>query len=180
MSNSLFDQLKNAGLVDDKKAKKVKKEKYQKQKQQTKHKGPAVDEAKLKAQQAQAEKAERDRLLNQQRQEEAERKAIAAQVIQLIETNRISERDGEVAYNFTHANKIKHIYVTEELHKQLSKGRLAIVTLGDDYELVPTPVAEKIKQRDAQCVVMCDPPSAAEPNEDDPYADYQIPDDLMW
>ena len=89
MSNSLFDQLKKAGLVDEKKAKTVQKEKYKTQKQQLKQqKGDAVDEAKVQAQKAQAEKAERDRQLNQQRKEEAERRAIAAQIKQLIETNR--------------------------------------------------------------------------------------------
>ena len=105
---------------------------------------------------------------------------IAAQIKQLIETNRIAERDGEVAYNFTDGNKVKRLYISEELHKQLSRGRLAIVRLGEGYELVPAPVAEKIKQRDEHCVVICDQPSGDDPGEDDPYADYQIPDDLMW
>jgi uncharacterized protein YaiL (DUF2058 family) len=181
MSNSLFDQLKKTGLVDDKKANKVKKEKYKTQKQQIKqHKETPSDEARLQAQRAQAEKAERDRLLNQQRQAEAERKAIAAQIRQLIETNRISERDGEVAYNFTDGSKVKRLYISEELHRQLGRGRLAIVRLGEGYELVPTPVAEKIRQRDEACVVVCDQPSGDQPDAEDPYADYQIPDDLMW
>lgn len=181
MSNSLFDQLKKTGLVDDKKAKKVKKEKYKTQKQQLKqHKETPSDEARLQAQKAQAEKAERDRQLNQQRQAEAERKAIAAQIKQLIESNRITERDGEVVYNFTDGNKVKRLHITEELHRQLGRGRLAIVRLGEGYELVPAPVADKIKQRDEHCVVFCDQPSSDNSDEDDPYADYQIPDDLMW
>ncbi len=181
MSNSLFDQLKKAGLADEKKAKQVKQEKYNSQKQQLKQqKGGAVDEAKLQARRAQVEKVERDRQLNQQRKEEVERKAIAAQIKQLIETNRISEREGDLAYHFTDGSKVKTIYITEALQRQLSKGWLAIVRLAEGYELVPAPVAEKIRQRDEGSVIMANVQTTAGPDEDDSYADYQIPDDLMW
>ena len=77
MGNSLFDQLKKSGLVDKNKARKVKHSQYKSKKQKVK-KGSAaqVDEAKLLAQKAHAEKVERDRKLNQQRKEAAERNAI--------------------------------------------------------------------------------------------------------
>ncbi len=181
MGNSLFDQLKKSGLVDKNKAQKVKQSQYKSKKQKSK-KGSAseIDEAKLQAQKTHAEKVERDRQLNQQRKEEAERKAIVAQIKQLIETNRIEERDGEVVYNFTDANVVKRIYVSEKIHKHLTTGRLAIAKLGEGYELVPVPVAEKIKQRDEQFIIMSDSTAEPELDEEDPYADYKIPDDLMW
>jgi uncharacterized protein YaiL (DUF2058 family) len=181
MGNSLFDQLKKSGLVDEKKAKKVKQSQYKARKQKSKKdSGDPVDEAKVLAQKAQEEKVERDRLLNQQKKEEAERKAIAAQIKQLIETNVIEDRDGDIAYNFTDANVVKRMFVSERVHKHLMSGRLAIAKLGDGYELIPTPVAEKIKLRDAQCIISCDHSVEPAKDEDDPYADYQIPDDLMW
>lgn len=181
MGNSLFDQLKKSGLVDKNKAQKAKHDQY-KSKKQKPQKGAAaqVGEAKLLAQKAHAEKVERDRQLNQQRKEEAERKAIAAQIKQLIETNRIEERDGDVVYNFTDANVVKRLYVSEQIHKHLTSARLAIAKLGDGYELVPGPVADKIKQRDAQCIISCEHAAEPQMDEDDPYADYRIPDDLMW
>lgn len=181
MGNSLFDQLKKSGLVDKNKAQKVKHSQYKSKKQKTK-KGAAaeIDEARLQAQKAHAEKVERDRQLNQQRQQEAERKAIAAQIKQLIETNCVEDRDGDVVYNFTDANVVKRIYVSEQVHKHLATGRLAIAKLGEGYELVPVPVAEKIKQRDEQCIIMCEHTTEPELDADDPYADYKIPDDLMW
>ncbi len=181
MGNSLFDQLKKSGLVDKNKAQKVKHGQYKTKKQKTK-KGAAaqIDEAKLLAEKVHAEKVERDRQLNQQRKEEAERKAIAAQVKQLIESNRVEDRDGDVIYNFTDANVVKRIYVSEQIHKHLTSGRLAIAKLGESYELVPVPVAEKIKQRHEQCIIMCEHAAEPELDEDDPYADYKIPDDLMW
>jgi uncharacterized protein len=181
MSNSLFDQLKKTGLVDEKKAKKAKHSQYKSQKQKSK-KGaaPKLDEATLLAQKAQAEKLERDRQLNQQKKLEAERKAVAAQIKQLIEVNRIEPGDGDVIYNFTDTNVVKRLHVSQQVHEHLVSGRLAIAKLGETYELVPVPVADKIKQRDKACIIMCEPSAETEPDENDPYADYQIPDDLMW
>jgi hypothetical protein len=39
-------------------------------------------------------------------------------------------------------------------------------------------VAEKIRQRDEQSVIT--PPRESGVVDDDPYADYQVPDDLVW
>lgn len=178
---SLQDQLLKAGLVDEKKASKAKKAKHQQAKKREKNKVEAVDEAKLAAQKAQAEKLERDRELNQQRKAEAERKALAAQVKQLIEMNRQAKDQGDITYSFTDGSLIKNIYVSDIQQKQLSNGRLCIIKLDAQYELIPTLVAEKIQQRDQDIQILSNRPTEApEPDEDDPYADYQIPDDLMW
>jgi uncharacterized protein len=57
---------------------------------------------------------------------------------------------------------------------------LAVVKLGEGYELVPRIVADKIAQRDEGAVVVANIKSAQQVEEDDPYKDYVIPDDLMW
>ncbi|WP_210450506.1 DUF2058 family protein, partial [Pantoea ananatis] len=41
-------------------------------------------------------------------------------------------------------------------------------------------VADKIAQRDAESIVLNSALSQEEQDEDDPYADFKIPDDLMW
>lgn len=182
MTNSLRDQLLKKGLVDEKRLKQVSSTERKQRKQQRKSKGAPLDEAKLLAQQALAEKAERDRELNRQRQEIAERKAVAAQIAQLIQLNRIPRGEGEIAFNFVDDKKVKRLYVTDNVRDQLSKGLLAIVALNGHYEIVPAAVAEKIRQRDETGVIFCNErtPSEQEEPEDDPYADYKIPDDLMW
>jgi uncharacterized protein YaiL (DUF2058 family) len=48
------------------------------------------------------------------------------------------------------------------------------------YEVVNCEAAEKIRLRDAACVLVLNKAVEAEVKEDDPYAEYQIPDDLMW
>ena len=145
---SLQEQLLKAGIVDKKKAKQVEQEKRKKAKQANKGQ-PQINETKEQAKKALAEKSERDREINRQREAAAEVKAIAAQIKQLIEVNKIEHNSGESSYQFTDGTKIKKIYVTSKQHNQLSKGLIAIVRLKDQYELVPAPVADKISQRDA-------------------------------
>jgi uncharacterized protein YaiL (DUF2058 family) len=175
---SLQDQLLKTGLIDDKKASKIKNSKYRQAKQKHKNKIETVDEAKLAAQQAQAEKVERDRQLNQQRKREAERKAIAAQVRQLIEMNR-QPGDGDIGYSFSDGALIKRIYVSETQLKQLGNGRLCIIKQDGHCEIIPTLVAHKIQLRDDVTRILSNKPTEI-PDEDDPYADFQVPDDLMW
>jgi len=103
-----------------------------------------------------------------------------AQIKQLIQMNAQSKGHGDIAYNFTDGKQIKKIYVNAAVQKLLTRGRLAIAKLGEGYELVPTPVADKIIERDDSFIVSLAEVSADVADEEDPYADYQIPDDLMW
>lgn len=177
MSNALRDQLLKAGLADAKKVKKVKKEKHQLKTQAGKN-TVLTNETTTLAQQAKAEQVARDRELNRQKQAEIAQKALAAQVKQMIETNTISSK-GEVGFNFVDGKLVKKLYVSNKLHDELSRGLVAIARLAEQYMLIPAAVAEKIMQRDASCIVLLNT-KQQQPDEDDPYADYQIPDDLMW
>jgi len=178
---SLQDQLLKAGMVDAKKAKKVQKEKSKQNKLARKGQAEIVDEAKEAARQAQLEKAEKDREINRQNQLLAERKAIAAQIKQLIETHRLDRAGSDIGYQFVDGKNIKKIYVTAAQQKQLELGQIAIVALNGDYELVATAIAEKVRQRDDTTVVVLNSRTqTTDTQEDDPYADYVIPDDLMW
>lgn len=179
MANAFQDQLLKAGLVSKDKVNKANKSKHKQARQQPKNQTTEADERKRQVKQAAQLKAERDRELNRQKVEADNKKAIAAQIRQLVEMNRISVDGGETAYNFEHDKKIKHIYITGELRKQIVNGRLAIVWLDGKYELIPQKVAAKIMQRDAGFVILCNETAQAS-DEDDEYADYKVPDDLMW
>lgn len=179
MANAFQDQLLKAGLVDSNKVKKANCEKHKQVKQQQHSNTTTTDAAKLQAQQASTQKAERDRELNRQKVELENKKAIAAQIRQLVETNRAPKDDGDHAYNFQDASKIQRIYVTEATRNQIVRGELVIVRLGAEYELVPKPVADKIAQRDPGCVLTIN--DVAQPSTDEgEYAKYKIPDDLIW
>jgi len=176
---SLQDQLLKAGLADEKKAKAIRSEKRKQRKQQPKG-AVQVNEAEIRARQAREEKAEKDRQLNLQRQKEAEKKAIQAQIRQLVETNRLDRSRGETSYQFVDGKKIKKILVDDTMVDQLSRGRLAVVRLGENYDVVPEKVARKIMERDEGAVVVLHDRKQDDEGDDDPYAGYEIPDDLMW
>ena len=180
MAGSLQDQLLNAGLADQKKAKKINKDKQKQAKVSRREKSATVDETKQQVLLSRQEKLARDRELNSNKNAEAEQKAIAAQVKQLITVNSISRNGAELNYNFTDDKKIKKILVDKIMLDQLSRGRLAIVSLNQAYHVVAAAVAEKIQQRIPECVIVANDNIPVESDEDDPYADFQIPDDLMW
>ena len=103
----------------------------------------------------------------------------------MIDSNRIDRGGGDIAYSFVYRKKIKKMYVNEAEKKGLSDGRLAIVTLvinheGRRFELVPMEVARKIAERDPDTVIELNLRDDSASDEDDPYADYKIPDDLTW
>ena len=180
MAISLQDQLLNSGLIKKDKANKAKKEKYKQSKQQRNSKTIEIDEATLLAQKSLTEKQAKDRELNQQQKAKADEKAIVAQIKQLIKLNIQAQDNDGVAYNFSDNNAVKKIYVNEATLKNISNGKLAIVKYDAHYELVPAQVAEKIKQRDASFILVLNDKIEDEAAEDDPYADFQVPDDLMW
>ncbi len=179
MALSLRDQLLKAGLVNAKQAKQVGKEQQKKQRLEQKGHIEKDESQKLAAQQAMAEKAARDQALNRQQQEKAEQKARTAQVKQLIEVSRLPKLTTEDYYNFVDDKKVKRLPVNALMRNKLSSGSLAIVRHGGGYEVIPREAALKIQERDAQRVVLLNTPTEA-PDADDPYAAYQVPDDLMW
>jgi uncharacterized protein YaiL (DUF2058 family) len=179
MAKSLQEQLLEAGAVDKARATKIKKAKHKKGKQRARGSAPP-DELKITAQQAQAEKIARDRELSRQRQAELDTKAIAAQVHQLIERNIIDRDDGEIAYNFSDQGVVKKIHITQDQQTGLARGRIAVARFDGAYALIAAPVAAKITERDPAAVIVVNDRADSETDSDDPYADYQIPDDLTW
>lgn len=179
MSLSLRDQLMKAGLVSEKQAKQAGKQKQKQQRLEKKGQVEVDDVIKQAALQAQAEKAARDQELNEQQKEKAEQKARAAQIKQLIESSRLPKLQSDDYYNFVDEKKIKRIAVNTMLRDKLSRGSLAIVRHGGGYEMIPREAALRIQERDPRRVILLNTPTEA-PDGDDPYAAYQVPDDLMW
>ncbi len=168
---SLQEQMLKAGLVNEKKLKKAKKG-SKKSRVQAREAKAAVEENK-------AAQKERDQALNKQRDEEKLSKEIKAQVKQLITLNTIEHGNGDIKYNFTDGTLVKSIYVTQEARDQLSKGQLSIARLEEGYSVIPTIVAKKIAERDQETIIENDVKEEVV-EEDDPYAQYVVPDDLMW
>lgn len=183
MGKSFQDQLLALGLVDKKKAKETKKQQHHKKKKQAKtsQKNKVVDENVLLAQQAEEKKKARARQLNQERDAKLKKREQAAQVKQFVEQNRIEKDEKGIAYRFPVSGKIQRIFVAKDVADKLSDGRLGIVALGEVFEVLPRSVVEKITAIDKKIVVILNERTGDEPDDpEDPYAEYKVPDDLMW
>ncbi|MBT1445486.1 DUF2058 family protein [Shewanella sp. JM162201] len=181
MANALQQQLLKAGLASKQKLKDVNTKKRRDRKSNIDDGSAALKEsiAEQKARQAAEDKA-----LNEQRFQEALAKGQVRSLITEIKRLAISlpER-AEIKFNYTIGSKIHSVYINEKLQTQLLGGLLGIVRYEDTSLLVPHKLAERVallvpdwcgylwQATDAA-------PAASE--EDDPYADYVIPDDLMW
>ena len=187
MSKSLRDQLLNKGLIDNKKAKAISKQKQQalKEKHRTKSKtaSPAQSTVSVQSNKIRQQQRERDRLLNLEQKQLADQKALSAQIIQLVDQYKLDRGAGELEYNFNDKNIVKKILVTKNISKELSRGRLCIIRVGNAYEVVPKPIADKIHQRDEMAIVVNNEnkrESTTQESNDDFYAQFEIPDDLIW
>ena len=180
MGNPFQDQLLKAGVVTKQQVKKAQSSSNKKKKEQRSKKHNVVDENKLKIQQEAKEKAELDKALNQRKVEQAKQKATSIEIDQLIKTNCIKRNDEcEIIYNFEHREKINRIYVNAEMKQRIIDGKLGIARIEGRYELVPQLVAERIQKRNDKRVILFENKDESI-DEDDPYAAFQVPDDLMW
>jgi len=184
MAKSLQEQLLDSGAARPKQAKKARREKTARNKQARREGQRPDDEQALQQQIAagEAAKRERDDRLNAEQKARREAREIDHAVSQIITRNRIeADRSGAetVAYSYTIGHKIRRIEVSDRQRRDLAAGRLAIVRHRDDSALVPRPVAERLMEKIPEQVwLVTRDDDPADP--DDPYAEFPIPDDLMW
>ena len=177
MKNALQAQLLKAGLVDNKKAKKLTKQ------AQHEHRTGQSDEAALKAsiEQSKQDKLAKDQALNSEKQRVLEEKTLKANIVQMIQQHKVKDTAGDIAYQFIDENKIKKIYITQTAYNALVAGTLVVAKEQDSYALLYRELAEKIEQRMTGFILFAkDDANNQSTDEEDPYAAYVIPDDLMW
>jgi uncharacterized protein YaiL (DUF2058 family) len=181
---SLQDQLLKAGLSTKHKARQANTDKRKKGKQ--KRSGVAID-ASLQEQvkqdlvKTQEEKLAKDNALNEDKKQQLANKEKSLRIQQILTHHQIKNVKGESEYNYTFNNKVKKLAVNAMTHRALVNGRLALCGLADTTYIVTTETAEKLAQLDEKVIlVQNDKLETEEVEANDPYADYQIPDDLMW
>lgn len=180
--NPLQEQLLKAGLVKKSKVSEVAREQVK-----ARHGKAAAppSEIQIEAERARLEKAEKDRALEAERKAQARVNELAAQARQIIRDKKVP-RSGESEYRFNADGAIRTLLVNEELRKKLASGALVIARLGEAYELLPRAAGEKVRERDAALIVLdhgqaSDAPAEAQSSEDDAYyAQFQVPDNLVW
>ena len=204
MAQSLQEQLLKAGLVSEKQVQEARRgdgrARKQNKKPPKKHRppqaksvlpasasadAPVLSEREREIAQARAAKIARDRALNQNRVVDAERKARRAQVRQMIEQHAPKPQgEADLPYHFQRGKKIKRIYVDARQREQLLSGALLLLVLDRNHHLLVPAAAARVQELAPDAWLHRHDPAtgqqAAEGVEDDPYAEFKVPDDLMW
>ena len=177
VKNALQAQLLKAGLVDNKKAKKLSKQAVHEQRT------GQSNEAELKAKIAQdmQEKLAKDQALDLEKKRLLQGKELKAAIIQMINQHKIRDIDGEVSYQFIDDSKIKKIYLNQQIYNALVSGSLVIAKEGEAYVVLPKALADRINDKMEGFIIVNNSEKNEQiTDEEDPYAAYVIPDDLMW
>ncbi|WP_019614155.1 DUF2058 domain-containing protein [Psychromonas ossibalaenae] len=178
---SLQDQLMKSGLINKQKAKQAQTEKRRKAKQKKKKGSVEVSDVQIKINEQKELQKKQDLEKNQQTQAELDARSAHGKLIQMIAQHCEKNYQGEVDYHFTYDNKVKRIAVNEQTQQGLIKGLLAICVLNEEFYLINKEAAAKLAEIDPSVLVaLHEKVEISEVEEDDPYAEFAVPDDLIW
>lgn len=181
---SLQDQLLKAGLTTKQKARQANSDKRKKNKQ--KRSGVEVEvslqeKVKQDLAKSQLDKKSKDNALNEEKKKQLAEKELSLRITQILQHHHIKDVNGDIEYNYTFNNIIKKLYVDAITHKALINGRLAVCGQDEVTYIVTSETANKLAELNPQVILLKNEKSIEDQvDEEDPYADYQIPDDLMW
>ena len=181
---SLQDQLLKAGLTTKQKTRQANVDKRKKNKQKrsgVKHESTLQEQVQQNLVKAKTDKKTKDNALNELKQQQLIVKEAQLRIKQILTHHQIKNVSGDNDYNYTFETTIKKLSLDTVTHKALVNGQLALCGLDDVTYIVTRETAEKLSELD-KSVVLVQNDKALDENvdEDDPYADYQIPDDMMW
>lgn len=180
MSDSLRDQLLNAGFKEPVQA--------QRKPQNRKPRSKASKSGQAASGRGQTPESRRPagQQNRQQRRtgqaagaaEVARRKALKAEIRSLIESHRADNYSGEIAHRYIVGSRIKQLFVSAAVHQRIVAGELIITRLNGSTQLVPPAVADQIQALNPDWAIVR--PAETTGVEDEAYAGFTVPDDLQW
>lgn len=177
VKNALQAQLLKAGLVDNKKAKKLSKQAVHEQRTGQSNEA----EIKAKIEKDAQEKLAKDQALNLEKKRLLDEKTLQASVVQMISHHKIKNTDGDLTYQFIDESKIKKVYINQQIYNALVTGSLVVAKDQGGYAFLPKALADRINEKLQGYILVNNAENKeAVTDEEDPYAAYVIPDDLMW
>jgi len=173
MSDSLREQMLKAGFKETPGNKKKKTpNKSKKKKTQAGHaKPPGLDPKSGPSSMERANIAQPEAI--------AERKRVKAEIKTIIEADKIEQTTGESVHSYQVGKRIKQMFVSEPIQKQLVSGDLVITRLNGSTYLIPAETGKRVKALNPDWVVIV-PAADTATDGGDEYADFQVPDDLKW
>ncbi len=181
--NALQEQLLKAGLAKKSQASAAAREQAKARQGKA---GSTSAEVQREAERARQEKIERDRALSAERNAQARAAELKAQARQIIKAHAVPH-SGDSEYRFSDGAVIRTLLIKEMLRKALSAGVLVVVADGEGYAVLPRAAAEKVRERMPEAIVVdhgqagqSAMPSTGNAEDDAYYAQFEIPDDLVW
>jgi uncharacterized protein len=110
---------------------------------------------------------------------------LRAQARQITLDKRVAVK-GEIEYRYPIDGAIRSLLVDDATRRQLANGQLVIVRFDDGVAVLPRLAADKVRERAPELIVLdnrstTDTESTAGSSEDDAYyAQFTVPDDLVW
>jgi len=167
MKGSLQEQLLKSGLIDEDRLNNAKK--------QTKK--PAKKKRKpLAKQKPRATTPTKPAVVEDPKKQ----KELRAEVKKLLRSYKLNDKNGEIAYNYTINNQIKRFYLNEKQQKELIDGKLAIANWNEISYLIPMSSVKELHTLYPKIDIYINEVEKNAVDKDDPYAAYEIPDDIKW
>lgn len=178
---SLQEQLMKSGLINKQKAKQAQTDKRRKAKQKKKKGTVEVSDVQLSIDAQKEQQRLQDLEKNRQTQADLDARSAHGKLIQMIAQHCEKNYQGEIDYHFTYDNKVKRIAINDDIQTSLVNGRLAICVLNEEFYLINKEATEKLAEIDASVLVaLHEKVDVNAIEEDDPYAEFAVPDDIVW
>lgn len=188
-ANALQAQLLKAGLVKKSQVSQVANQQAKARMDRNDPKAVAIaaeaELARIEAEKARLEKVERDRQIAAERNAERRANELRAQARQIIADKKVVSK-GEAEYRFNDGEVIRTLLTSESARQQVIDAVLVIARDGEGYALLPRAAAVQVRERAAEMIVLDNAsrdyvePSTGNAEDDAYYAQFQVPDDLMW
>lgn len=131
--------------------------------------GNASKQPSAREQQRRAERAARQR-----------RREDASRIAEIVDAEQLERGQAEVPYRFTRGRRIKETWVTRREQGRLARGEIALVASRGRYALVPVAAVPRIREIDADAVLVLADPDNDGPPDEEAASGHPVPDDLMW
>lgn len=131
----------------------------------------------------QGRSAKAGKVRNPQPELSPEERALRDRVHAMITESAESREGGETAFHFVKGSRIKRIYVTDAQRGRLASDELAVAAMKGKHFLVPRTVADEIKALIPGYFIAMgsvEADTTSTDDVDDEYAEFQVPDDLIW
>lgn len=186
MSSSLKDQLLSAGLLTKEQARSgSRKKRPKKAKGRKRELDPETRERQALVAAHEQRRKDESRELNRQREQARKAQEQADRIRQILGTRALPKpgvNDETTRFHFQLEQRIHGLHVSAPQRAMLVDGRAGIVLFDGVYHLLPAEHATRVQELSPKRVwINTGSDDDDKPvDEDDPYAGYEVPDDLIW